>query len=458
MSGIVRMAVAVGLSLVWVHASPAQPAGKDGAGAGAKSSGEPSKLEVSGARHRLEGLERKVELARGQPMKLGPIETEGLKRIWDLREKFPDHAEVQELFVRAQKAVMASKGQMMDLPANSVAYRENEKKLAALFEKEAQKEWSTFQDKAKASGKLLERAFPPPSHREVDIEEMVGKLVVLNNFFYPANQFIDGGREFVAVGGPLRGYYFVAISNRSWLGAYEAIKRYRRFINRDMPETLGWTVVGRVTGIDLLVPQAGEEKTRPAAWGWVVEPVAIYVPERTFATVDLKIELGGQFAGESKMEEIKSSMYTVKAVPKDATPEQVAEIYITAIKEKNYPLYLDCIEPNYRQTPIARSLCLYHWDWHQHRFATMYCHVKIAPAKVRVVKGVDEGEGNIENKFLNPEQLAELKKRSGQTIREAELSSQAFDELGKQYGSPKPRYFRKVDDGRWYILNYAQPF
>lgn len=457
MSGTLRMAVVVGFVLACVHALPGQPAGKDDAGAGAKSAG-PSKLELSGARHRLDGLEQKVKLARGQPIKLGPLETEGLKRIWEMREKFPENAEVQDLFERAQKAVMASKGELMDLPKGATAYRENEKKLQALFEKEAQTEWSAFLEKAKASTKLVERAFPPPSHREVGVEEMAGKLVVLNNFFYPANQFIDGGREFVAVGGPLRGYYYVEISNRAWLGAYEAVKRYRRFINRDMPETLAWTLVGRVTGIDLLVPQAGEEKARPAAWGWVVEPVAIYVPERTFATADPQLELGGQFAGEPKMEEIKTSLYTVKAVPKDVTPEQLTEIYVTAIKEKNYPLFLECIEPGYRQTPIARSLCLYHWDWHQHRFATMYCHVKVAPAKVRVVKGVDEGEDNIENKFLNPEQVAELKRRSGKTVREAELSSQAFDERGKQYGSPKPRYFRKTDDGRWYILNYAQPF
>ncbi|HOD83377.1 MAG: hypothetical protein BWX88_01694 [Planctomycetes bacterium ADurb.Bin126] len=451
MSGRTCVAVLGLLALGWSGSILAQSGG-------AKAGDGPSKLELSGARHRLEGLEQKVKLARGQPIKLGPIETEGLKRIWSLRERYPDHAEVQELFERAQKAVMASKGELTDLPKDATAYRQNERKLQALFEKEAQAEWAAFQEQAKASGRLLERAFPPPSHREASVDEMAGKLVVLNNFFYPANQFIDGGREFVAVGGALRGYYFVEISNRSWLGAYEAVKRYRRFINRDMPETLPWTVVGRVTGIDLLVPQAGEEKTRPAAWGWIVEPVAIFVPERTFALADAKLELGGQFAGEAKMEEIKSAMYTVRSVPAQATPEQVTETFVTAIKEKNYPLFLECIEPAYRQTPIARSLCLYHWDWHQHRFATMYCHVKVGQAKVRVVKGVDDAEDNIEMKFLKPEQVAELKKRSGQTVREAELTTQAFDEHGKQYGSLKPRYFRKTDDGRWYIMNYAQPF
>jgi hypothetical protein len=418
----------------------------------------PGKLELSGARHRLEALEQKVKLARGQPFKLGPIETEGLQRIWDLSQRFPDHPELKELFERAQKAVMASKGEVMDLPTTALAYRENEKKLALMFEEIAAKDWEAFLGSLKEGGNLLERAFPAPSHKEVAFEEMKGKLVVLNNFYYPTNQFLDEGREFVWVGGALRGYYYVDIGNRAWLGAYEAVKRYRRFVNRDLPEGMGFTMVGRIAGLELLVPQAGEEKTIPAAWGWSVEPVAIRVPERTFAVPDATAELGGRFAGEERMEDIKSALYTVREVPKEVTPERLTEIFVTAIKEKNYPLFLDCIEPDYRDTPTARSLCLYHWDWHQHRFATMYCEVKVGGSKVRVTKGLDLSEDNIELKFLNPEQLEELKKRAGPTVRDAELTTQAFDEFGKQYGSPKPRFFRKKAEARWYILNYAQPF
>ena len=101
---------------------------------------------------------------------------------------------------------------------------------------------------------------------------------------------------------------------------------------------------------------------------------------------------------------------------------------------------------------------MYHWEWHQHRFATFYCHVKVAEAKIMTISGLDLDSSNIETRFLTPEQIAELKKRAGPTIKHAELTTQAFDEKGTQYGSPKPRYFRKIEDGRWYITNFPQPF
>ena len=418
----------------------------------------PTKQELDGAEFRLTQLEQKVKLARGQPIRLGSIEREALQRIKDLWDRFPQDSRVRALFERAQQAVLASKGGTTDLPTGALAYRENELKLKAMFLDVAEKEWNAYREKLAASGTLIERSFPPRTHREVSAEEMVGRPVILNNFYYPTNQFVDSGREFVSVGGRLRGYYYVEISNRAWLGAYEAVKRYRRFINRDMPEGMGFTIVGRITGLDLLVPQAGEEKTMPAFWGWTVEPVAIWVPERTFAVADPETELGGAFAGEARMEEVKSALYTVKEIPPDVTPERLVEIYATAIKEKNWPLFLDCIDPDSRQTAIAESLCLYHWDWHQYRFATFYCYVTVNPAKVRVVKGLDLSEDNIETAFLPPEKIEELKRRAGPTVWEAELTTQAYDVRGLQYGSPKPRYLRKHEGKRWYILNYPQPF
>lgn len=418
----------------------------------------PSKLELGGAEHRLKGFENRVKLMRGQPFKPGALEQEALQRIADLQKKYPDDPQVKELFERARQALLASKGEVTDLPENALAYRENQKKLTQMFFDIAQKDWAAYCQKLKDSGDLLPRAFPPPDPDDVPIKEVVGKYVVLDNFTYPTNQFIDVGREFCFVGTPSRGYYYVALGGRPWLGPYEAIKRYRRFINNDVPEGMTWTLVGKITASDLLVPQAGEKKTLAAHWGWSLTPEAIYVPDRTFALVQPESELGGAFSGEAKMEEIKSAMYSIKEVPKDATPEQLTETYITAIKEKNYPLYLACIDPDRRKTPTGLDLCMYHWEWHQRRFASWYCVVKVGAARIRVVQGVDASDENIESRFLKQEDIADIKKHSGETIRDAELATQAFDEKGKQYGSPKPRYFKKIGDGRWYITNYAQPF
>lgn len=247
------------------------------------------------------------------------------------------------------------------------------------------------------------------------------------------------------------------LSNPAWLGAYEAAKRYRRFVNRDMPEGMKWTLVGKITGIDLLVPQAGKKKTMSAAWGWSVQPEAIFVPERTFAIADPTLEKGGRFAGEERMDEIKGPLYTVKSIPDDVTPERLVDIFATAIKEKNYNLYLACIDPNRTSTPRGRDRCMYHWEWHQHRFATFYCHIQINEAKITVIKGFDEGN-EAEGVFLTDEDKSKIKKTADPLVEQAELTSAAFNERGVQYGSPKPHVLRRIAKKRWHIINYDQPF
>jgi tetrahydromethanopterin S-methyltransferase subunit G len=418
----------------------------------------PKKQEFQGAEKRLNDFEKKVERMRGQPFKLGYIEKEALKRIWAPKEKFPGNPDVEGLYQRAKKALLASKGETMQITPAMLAYRENEQKLKAMFFEVAGKEWAALKKKVETTEGSILQAYPPPDHREVDAEDLVGKYVILDNFEYPMNEFSDLGRQLVFCGSGARGYYYVELSNRSWLGAYEAFKRYRRFINRDVPENKPWTIVGKIIGLELIVPQAGKEKTANAHWGWSVEPVAIYVEGCTLSTANAELELGGSFAGEETMENIKSSMYTVREIPDDVTPERLTEIYIAAIKKKNWPLFLECIDPARRETRKGISLITYHWEWHQHRFATMYCHVTGGEATFRTLRGFDAGEDDIEKKFLDPDEIAKIKEHAGELVKEAELKTTAYDERGRQYGSPKPRFFKKVGDGRWYITNYPQPF
>ncbi len=286
---------------------------------------------------------------------------------------------------------------------------------------------------------------------------MQGRLIVLEDFRYPANQFKDFGREFVHVGSPSKGYYFVDLSSRQWAGAYAAFKRYKRLVNRDVPEDGSWVLLGRIKDLDLLIPQASEEKTDTPRWGWTVEPVAFYVPGCTLAVAEPQAEIGGHFSGEAEMEKIKSSFYTVTSIPDDVTPERLLDIFAAAIKEKNYALYLECIHPNRRKTPIAMDLCLYHWDWHQHRFATFYVLTKPGPARITVLEGFGR-EGQIEDFFLTEPEKEKIREVSGDLVEQAEVKSKAYNEKGLQYGSPKTFYLRRTNQGRWYIVNYAQPF
>lgn len=414
--------------------------------------------EIIRAEHFLIKFEQKVERMRGQSFRLGYEENEALKRVKSLHEHYPDDPAVLQLFERSRGALMASKGEFMQITQEMLTYRENEKKLKEAFGALADKEWTSFLDSIRETpDSILPVAFPPPDTEKVSILTLQDRYVLLDDFEYPTNQFFDLGREFVWVGSGTRGYYYVEIGSAGWLGAYEAFKRYRRLVNRSLPESGKWTLLGQISGVDMIIPQAEKVKTIAGRWGWIVQPVAIYVPGHVFAMRDSGHPEGGSFAGEEQMEAIKGPMYTVRAIPEDVTPERLVEIFSVAIKEKNYPLYLDCILPDRRKTRNAESLARYHWDLHLSRFAELYVHVTVDPAKVEVIRGYDE-KGEWENYFLDEEQRATVGQISEALVEQATVLSMAWDERGRQYGSPKPHFLRRVDKGRWYIENYEQPF
>ncbi|MBN2235042.1 MAG: hypothetical protein JW706_07825 [Opitutales bacterium] len=420
----------------------------------------PTRQELDGGTHRIVKFEQKVERMRGQPMRLGFEEKDALQRIESLRQRYPDHPEVMALVERAKKASFASMGHTAELSPGVAAYRLNEQKLKEIFATRAAEKWEALQARIASTPSPIVTAFPAPSVDDVSSAEVAGRYVILNDFHYPANEFTDFGNQYVAVGTGARGYYFVRLSHRNWFGAYEAFKRYRRLINRDIPENQAWTVVGKISSVALLVPDAGKTKIRAAVWGWEVVPEAIYIPGCTLAQADPDIENGGTFAAEEVMEEIKGDMYTVKAIPPDVSPERLVEIFAIAIQEKNYPLYLDCIDPARLKTRTARQLAQYHWDLHQERFAGLYVAIRPDPPRIHTLRGVDLSENSDDPRitFLSSSQKEVLRLRSGPLVKEAELTTRAFDERGQQYGSPKPRYLRRIDSGQWYIDNFEQPF
>mgnify|MGYP000843541087 CR=1 FL=1 len=424
---------------------------------GAECAEQAPKNDVTRAEFFLKKFEDRVNRFRGQAFRLGYEDNEALKRIKELKEKYPDDPAVESLFQRGRLALMKSKGDFMEITPDMLVYRENEKKLKQLFGDIADREWKQFTEDILAGPTALPKAFPAPDRTQVSIEDIRESYVILDEFEYPANQFIDLGREFVSVGSGARGYYFVEISNRNWLGPYEAVKRYRRLINRDFPEEGKWTLLGRITGIEMVIPQAEKVKTVAPQWGWVVTPVALYIPGVTFAFYDSANELGGSFAGEERMEEIKDPLYTVRYVPRDVEPERLVEIFAASVKEKNFELFLDCIDPDRKKTRTAQSLIRYHWDLHLERFATFYVHITTDEAKIDVISGFDTGTG-VEDFFLDEEQKEKIREISGEVVEQALVTTRAWDERGRQYGSPKPHYLIRKNKGRWYINNYEQPF
>ena len=203
---------------------------------------------------------------------------------------------------------------------------------------------------------------------------------------------------------------------------------------------------------------ASENQIAPPVMAWEVEPIALYVPGHIMAVYDKSGEHTGRFIDEDKVKDLKDAWYTVKEIPADVTPERLIEIFMYAIKEKNYDLFLECIDPFRRENPIQQSLVAYHWDLHQERFHGEYIHAFINSDKTvtKVLKGYDDN--SIDNFFLDAEEQAQIKEAYGEKEEEAVVQTYAIDKNGKQIGSPVNHTLRRVGSGRWYITSYESRF
>lgn len=417
----------------------------------ARSQGAPPN-EVKRASHFVEKFEKKVARAQGKPFPLGYEEKEAMSRVRALKTAHPTDPAVEKLFQRVKKCVMASKGGFITITPEMLAYRENEQKLAQKVGKIADQEWS---DRLKAltdSGELILKPFPAPDPMDCDPDKVIGKRVLIQDFAYPRNEFTDIGGQFCFAGSAMKGFYFFKLSCRSWLGVYEALKRYRRAVSSDIGEK--WTVLGRVENVNLLIPQAGEEKTMSAWFGWLVIPEAIYIPGRLLTMVDLESELAGEFAGESRIEELKSEFYTYKSIPDGVEPTELVRILATVVKERNYKLYLECIDPARRATPKAIQRLRYFYDNNLERYRRWYVHVDpFKCSKIRAIKGGEVESGSDEEFFLDEEQKRKIKEHSGQSVEEAIVTIRTYDEKGKQTSYPKKVVLRRYDGKRWYVAS-----
>jgi len=219
-----------------------------------------------------------------------------------------------------------------------------------------------------------------------------------------------------------------------------------------------WTVIGKISDIACESPDANETQLLAPVMAWEVEPIALYVPGHVLAVYDENGEHSGKFIDEEKVAAMKEAWYTVKEVPADVTPERLVEIFMYAIKEKNYDLYVDCIDPARRESPVQKSLLNYHWDLHQERFHIEYIHANINADKtqIKVTKGYDDN--SVDTFFLDEEEVAKIKAAYGEKEEEAIVQTAAIDKNGKQLGTPVNHTLKRVGDGRWYISTYEVRF
>lgn len=410
---------------------------------------------IGHAEYYVREFEKEVERQRGGEKAVWRGKQDALSRIQALKLQYPDDPKVEDLFQRARAALMKSKGDFITITPAMVAYLKREddlrREIAALGKKAWDEKLAEYRDA------LIAKPFPTPDSKQTAVSDLEGKYVVLDDVQYPAHQFYGATGEYIFSGKPSAGYYFVDIGSRAWLGPYEAAKRFRRQVDTELEEVKNWTVLGKITDITAEIPEAGEKKVGAFQYGWVVTPVALYVPGHVMAYHTPDGENSGAFAGEDIVAERKKSWYSVASVPADVTPQRLVEIFVTAIKEKNYDLYRQCIDPDNYKTDIGSSLLDYHWDLHQGRFHGEYVHVTVGEAKISVLKGFDD-KNDLENFFLDAGQKETLNKVGGTKIEEAVVETRAWDANGKVVGSPHPHRLRREGGGRWYVYDYQPRF
>ncbi|THB64837.1 MAG: hypothetical protein D6E12_13935 [Desulfovibrio sp.] len=410
----------------------------------------PTNSELTNAEHFLEKLEAHVVRAGGKPFEMTYDDNEALRRVRELKEKYPDDPQVEEMFQRVRVAIMASKGDYIEITDEILAYRQMEAELVERVAAVADEQWQSILGDVAASGGEVMEAWPCPDPMETDPNATIGKYVLLDDFRYPDNEFTDMGGQFVHIGAGARGWYFVRLSTRAWLGAYEALKRYRRQVSQETP--IPWTVLGRIDTVSLLIPQAGEERTMSPQFGWVVTPVAINVGGLVVSWADPEHELGGEYSAEAGLQELKWDMYTYTEVPDDVEPEQLVEIFATAIKEKNWDLYLECIDPARRATPTAIQRLQYFYDNNLERYRRWYVYVQVMEGyEIDVIKGTIIEEGSMEDFFLDEGQQETIAGRDQEIVEQALVEIRTYDENGQQSAFPKDVTLRRYNGGRWYI-------
>ena len=413
------------------------------------------RMRIGQAAYYVREFENEVARQRGGEKMVWRSKRDALEKVKALKTEAPDDPEVELLFQRVKKALMHSKGDYTDVAASWTAYLHNEEELRRQLGAEADAAWAALLDAHKDN--LLAKAYPTPDFKEVSVDDLRGKMVVLDDVEYPMHQFYGATGEYVFCGKPSSGLWFLDISGRDWLGPYEAVKRYRRGVDTELEDVKKWTVLAEVADITMENPHPSEEGAGKMSVGWTLKPVALRVPGRVMAVYDKESEFSGRYIGEEKVEKIKDGWYTVKEIPPDVTPERLAEIFMVAIKEKNYKLYLDCIDPERGVGEYGMDDIRYHWDLHQKRFHGEYVHAAFGKARITVQKGFDENDSD-ENFFLDEEQRETLKRISGEKLEEAVVESRAYDAKGRQLGTPHPRKFIRRGGGRWYVLEYAPRF
>lgn len=414
-----------------------------------------SRLEIDDANYQLKRFEAYTANLKGKSGVVTRGTKATLKKIIDLKKKYPDDRRVLDLYQRAQASIRLLKGDRIEVTAKMLEYRNKESQRVDLLAKINRKAWYEYQSKLLELNKdAIVRPFPSKSVDQTPLKNMKGKLVFLDGIEYPEKVFTHFGQPYLANGSPAKGFYFIDCSDRRFIGAYEAIRRYQRNISNDLPKQ--WKAIGRITDSRLMVPFGGKNKRGQAFAGWVVSVEALYAPDRVFASYSADNELGGEFAGESNLQDQLAALYSVQSLPDQYGPDQLLQTFVIAVKEKNYQLYLSCIHPEEQETHIQRNWLERKWDMLQRRFEKDIVEVRVGKTDpIKVLSGGGGDEANeLLGEFLEGSEISDITDDGVQRSEKQTLWLKLYNHTGRITEYQKPLTLKRdesVESFRWFI-------
>lgn len=406
-----------------------------------------SRAELSRARYELDKVITKAKNHAGVPYDLSKADQRSFAEIQQLAERFPEDPNVQELVNKAREVYRQAKGERFVFTPEMLAYRQRGEKLADVVKAASDKRWETLKKEQSENGLLLAKPFPAPDAYESDQDQISGKKVILIDVPYEQDLFVSAGTNWIPVGSPDKGYYWINGSSQRFNRLFEGLRRYRSNVQQEVPEK--WTFIAQVDEPEMMAPGSEADQIKNAYLGWIVNPTALYIPGVVLVELDENGEAGVTFAGES---EIKSLLnYSVTSVADDVEPQRLVEIYITALKEKNFELHLDCIDPEQRKAEAQIGGLRYNWEIQQKGIEKIHVHAEPYQVDEIIVVsgGVNEG---LEAFFGDPDNAVKPAFTKEEEVR---VWVRLFDKDGVQSVRPRIVKLCRRDGGRWYITSGA---
>lgn len=406
---------------------------------------EVTRAEIARVKYELSKVEQKMKNAAGQQFELSERDREVFRLVKEVAQRDPENQAIIDLVDAAKNVYNSAKGILFEVTPEMLAYKTRQKDLAKSIGEAGDLKWQELEQMVtKETG--VPKAFPIQLPPDVDPDAMIGRQVILKANNYEEDLFVQLGRNWIACGDETQGYYFVDGSCRQFNALFVALQRYRNAIQNQVDG--GWVFLGEIDGPAMLAPDGTAQSAGTPHIGWRVVPTAIHIPGIVTVVLDEQSENGATFVREAELGQLRQ--FSVTSVPAEVEPLELVRIYVAAVKEKNWELHLECIDPEQRHHTGQIESLRYNWEVQQKGLERVHSHAEpVEVSELKVTSGkVDEdledffGDGNANRPKVKKEERVVV------TVR-------LFNEEGAQTVRPRLVTLIRRERGRWYIWSGA---